>query len=134
MIGIYRVRKKYFQLKKCKNKDGGRVGKEMERIRNGRVLALFSTPTCRLLRRRSAPCGGGGVWFPPSSTQWHLPPRCMAPTKPPSFALALLISLLLTIIKTLSKADVCRSPISNHFSHSDSHPKVPSTSVLLTSA
>lgn len=124
MIGIYRTRKKMFSIKKkCKNKDGGRVGKERKWKESGTSVCSLSTPTCRPLRRRSAPCHGGGVWFPPSSTQWHFPPRCVAPTKPPSFALALLISLLLTIIKILSKADVCRSPVSNHFSHSDLHPQ-----------
>lgn len=112
----------------------------MERIRNGCVLSLFSTPTCQLLYRHSAPCmwgnvrHGGGVWFPPSSAQRHFPPCCMVPTKPPSFAVPLLISLFLTIIKSLSKAGICHSPISDHFSHSDLHPKVPSTSMLLTSA
>lgn len=131
---------KYFQLKKCKNKDGDRVGKEKKWKESGTVCACsflnFSqhppVGSCA-----DTPCAwgnvrhGGSVWLPSSSTQRHFPPCCVVPTKPPSFALALLISRLLTVIKTLLKS--C-SPISDHFSHSDLHPKVPSTSMLLTSA
>lgn len=131
MIRIYWMWKKCYQLKKCKNKDGGRVGKEKKCKESG--TAVFT----HLLAPEQTLC------FLPMGTKC-LPRRCVVltllrsaalrvvPTKPPSFALALLISLLLTIIKSLSKVCVCRSPISNHFSHSDLHPKVPSTSMLLT--